>query len=442
MLGLRALARTLTLGLSVAGIAAFPGHALAKGAVTLHAFCDDNGECKDGDTPIQGLTMDAAGNLYGATYLGGSQDAGVVFELSPVGDGTYKPHHLYNFCSQSNCADGSNPETGVILDTQGDIYGTTGLGGAENCGVAYELIPNAARTKWREKILFDFCTRKGSADGEMPGGHGLTYAGAASGALYDGTSPLYGITLYGGNDLQNGGGFGYGVAYALTPKGKKWKQSVLRTFCSEGGDACTDGGAAFSSLLADASGNLYGTLLTGGANGAGVVFEIGAGSHTYTVLYDFCAQANCTDGKSPRAELIFDSTGALIGNTSTGGANNFGAVYKIVPNGADSQESVLYSFCTSSGCPDGVAPVSAVALDSSGALYGTALGGGFGDGVIYKLDGGTETVLYNFCTKAICKDGLMPSGGILLDGTGNLLFETEQGGTHSHGAAFLLKPKN
>ncbi|HEX4862066.1 MAG TPA: choice-of-anchor tandem repeat GloVer-containing protein [Rhizomicrobium sp.] len=442
MLGLRTLARALTLGLAVAGIAAFPGHVLAKGAVTLHAFCDDNGQCKDGDTPIQGLTMDAAGNLYGATFQGGFQNSGVVFELTPVGDGTWKSHRLYSFCAQSDCTDGSNPESGVILDTSGDVYGTTAFGGAQNCGIAYELIPNAARTKWKEKNLFDFCTHAGQADGEMPGGRGLTYAGAASGALYDGTSPLYGITQFGGNGLQNGGNIGYGVAFALTPKGRKWKETILRTFCSEDGSTCTDGGDPFASLLADASGNLYGTLVTGGANGGGVAYEIAAGTHAYTVLYDFCAQANCTDGKNPRAELVFDGTGALIGNTSTGGANNFGAVYKIVPNGADSQESVLYSFCNGSGCPDGAAPISAVALGSSGELYGTALAGGFGEGVIYELSGGTEKVLYNFCSKAICKDGLMPSGGILLDTTGDLLFETEQGGTHSHGAAFLLKPKN
>jgi uncharacterized repeat protein (TIGR03803 family) len=97
----------------------------ASGAYSvLYSFCSQ-ANCTDGASPVGGVIQDAAGNFHGATSGGGSHGSGTVFRLDPAGRETV----LYSFCAVSNCADGSNPQAGVIQDTAGSLYGTTNSGG-------------------------------------------------------------------------------------------------------------------------------------------------------------------------------------------------------------------------------------------------------------------------------------------------------------------------
>lgn len=423
---------------------AFAGHgASAKTKdVEVYSFCaHDGGSCLDGWSPQGGLARDADGNFYGTTFIGGTHNnSGVIYELSPKDDHR-KYTKLYDFCAVQNCGDGGQSGSSLIVDVNGNLYGTT-LYGAGNSGTVFELSPNARRTRWKLKTLFIFGTQNGLADGYYPYGHSLTYAGAASGAPYDGVSPLYGVTEYGGNDLDNLGNFGFGVAFKLTPGRKAWKETVLRTFCSEGGTDCTDGGAPSGGLLMDDAGNLFGGLSVGGTSVGGTIYELSpnGGGWTFTTLHNFCSAANCTDGRTPNGEPIFDTNGSLLDTTGSGGANNFGTIFRLVPNGTSSQEDVLYNFCATSGCPDGGFPNSTLTRDPSGALYGaTGAGGHGGNGILFRYKSGSEKVILSFCQKALCRDGMMPSGPAIFD-DGRLYFETVQGGKADKGGVFYVTP--
>jgi uncharacterized repeat protein (TIGR03803 family) len=242
-----------------------------------------------------------------------------------------------------------------------------------------------------------------------------------------------------------------------------YTESVLYGFCPQTGTNCTDGQNPFAGLIADASGNLYGTTFGGGSNSYGAVFKLapnGDGSYTKSLLYSFCAQSNCTDGEMPQTGLVEDAAGNRYGTTSGGGANcpsesvgtfcNYGTVFELTPgsNGSDT-ESVLYSFCsqiTSGGtCMDGIAP-NGLIVDAAGNLYGTAnAGGAHGSGTVFKLtpgSGGSYSygVLYSFCSQGSCEDGEYPYAGLIEDAAGNLFGTAEYGGGTGGGTVFKLSP--
>lgn len=401
----------------------------ASGATltTLYSFCAKAG-CADGQGPLSGVIADPSGNLYGTTNYGGRyvtvSDGGTVFELVKSGS-TWTHKVLHHFCAQPNCADGSRSVAGLIRDAAGNLYGTTIRGGANNEGVAFELSPKDGA--WRLKVLYDFCAVGGAACADGAGPYaGLTYAGAASGAPYDGTSPLFGTTP--------GGGTGGGVVFQLTQVGGVWQEAVLHTFCTEAG--CADGKSPLGVLLADGGGSLFGTTAEGNPANEGLVFELTKGSGdvwSETVLHSFCPLRHCTDAMDPATALIMDGTGALYGVGGNGGAHHSkGAVFKIVPDGAASQESVLHDFCALRKCADGAEPDTDLVMDSSGNLFGATSGGGRKGGVIFTLNGAYQ-IVYEFCSVKGCRDGSAPRGGLIMDGAGNLFGTTRLGGLHGGG---------
>ncbi len=217
----------------------------------LHSF----GHGTDGTFPVAGLVFDAAGNLYGVTYeggtgscmRGGNPGCGIVFELTPETGGHWGERVLHNFAG----TDGSWPVGSVILDAAGSLYGMTNGGGMIGWGTAYELIHRAGGG-WGDKVLYNF--NETGSSGASP----------YSGLIFDAAGNLYGTT-------EAYGAGGYGTAFKLTPtKAGRWTETTLHGF----GSNFQDGIVPVDSLIFDAAGNLYGTTSAGGTSSLGTVFEI------------------------------------------------------------------------------------------------------------------------------------------------------------------------
>jgi uncharacterized repeat protein (TIGR03803 family) len=372
--------------------------------------------------------MDPSGNLFGVTYSGGKYGAGDVFEFNPAGQYSV----LHSFCKRIGCPDGSMPgRVSLVIDVNGNLYGTTMHGGNPKHpgGVVFELV--RTDSGWHEVTLYKFCNvTKCGGNGDLPL-DGLTYAGAASGQLYDGTSPLFGTTQYGG---ANAGG----IVFSLTPSGsKQWNEQVLYSFCSQ--TNCADGTNPDTPLYIDAQGNIYGTTPNGGqGNNGGVVFELSPSGSSYTesVLYSFCSQANCADGAVPRGGVISDGQGNLYGPTTVGGADDDGLIFELSPNGTQWQFSELADF----NGANGHLPWGTLIRDSNGNLFGAASSGGTKqDGTVFEFNGSLQS-LYSFCPERGCQDGKFPSTGVVEDSAGNLYGATAGGGGNGGGTLYELSP--
>lgn len=409
-------------------MAAAPESASAWTLKTLHAFCSQD-SCPDGDRPVAGLLIDSGGNLYGTTQFGGANNRGVVFEIKSR-NGAWSYRVLHSFCADSGCPDGSIPSAGLILDTSGNLYGTTETGGASNCGTVFEL-----KARHRQlATLYSFCSTSNDAKFPLAG---LTYRGQAVGALYDGKAPLYGTS-------SQGGAPGQGTVYTLARKHRIWSESVLHEFCEAGVGSCADGEAPLGDLIVDGVGNLYGNTTIGGSQGNGVVFELSSGRRKWkeTVLYDFCQLGDCADGDRPLGALLMDSAGALIGTTSLG-PGEAGNLFKLAPDGKSWQQTVLYTFCAEQSCTDGYTPMAGVMMDGAGNVFGTtAFGGTSGAtaGTVFMLAGTEHTVLYNFCSQSDCTDGAFPEAPLVMDAAGNLYGTTAGGVGSARGTVFELTP--
>jgi uncharacterized repeat protein (TIGR03803 family) len=346
----------------------------------------------DGNSPRAGLIFDGAGNLYGTTYNGGTNDAGTVFELTPAGGGTWTEKVLWTF----NDTNGSNPQAGLIFDAAGNLYGTTRNGGTSDNGTVFELTPAAGGT-WTEQVLWRFGT---GTDGTDPRG----------GLIFDGAGNLYGTTSLGGSSRV-------GVAFELTPAGGgTWTEKVLHNFGSG-----TDGSGPQSGLIFDTAGNLYGTTYQGGTYNLGTLFELtpaGGGTWTEKLLHSF---GNGTDGANPYAELIFDTAGDLYGTTYKGGSYGGGTVFRLNTQG----ETLLYSF---SGT-DGDGPIAGLVLDAGGNLYGTTYQGGASNyGAVFEITG-APPVPYQFVTVAPCRlIDTRQTGGPIQGGTFRTFPIPQEGG--------------
>jgi uncharacterized repeat protein (TIGR03803 family) len=290
-------------------------------------------------------------------------------------------------------------------------------------------------------VLHNFCHTSGCQDGSVPLS-GLSYEGQQTGALYDGISPLYGTTLH-----TDDRGDGSGVAYELKPRGG-FIYRLLHTFCLTD---CKDGQFP-SALTFDSRGRLYGVAETGGTIGGGVLFKLLPIKRQLKVLYNFCSQAACADGGQPdlRQTLVRDSSGNIYGTASGGGAHGSGTVWKFRPRGR--KFTVLYDFCSQASCADGASPRAGVTLGSGGEVFGTTPNGGTCDignncGVVFELKDGTYTLLHSFCADGdpCAADGAQPFGALVLDPSGTLFGTTNWGGGGAGGltrggTAFSVTP--
>jgi len=413
-------------GTTYAGGAADKGTVYKLGATGQEAVLYSFGGIPDGAHPYAGITLDAAGNLYGTTYSGGVAGAGAVYEINPAVGETI----IYSFTGSD---DGGHPFAGVVLDESGNLYGTAYDGGPSNMGVVYKITGPG-----QQVVLYGFTRSPGwgppragvilDSEGNLYGttagkdaGEGSVYrldpTGQAT-ALHifngsDGGDPFAGVILDEAGNVYgttySGGAAEKGVVYMLDATGV---ETPLYEFGGGAGGAIPAAGVSL-----DAAGNLYGTTTAGGTRGFGVVYKMDAAGHE-TVLHSFAGGA---DGMQPFAGVILDAIGNLYGTTAYGGPANAGVVYKLDATG---QETVLYSF---TGGTDGANPMEGLTLDASGGLYGTTYYGGEANvGVVYKVDpAGSETVLYSFTGGM---DGANPSSPVVLDAEGNVYGTTLYGG--------------
>ena len=380
----------------------------AQTLTTLHEF-----DRSDGANPYAALLQANDGNLYGTTQFGGASHncrsiygvygCGTIFKISPSGTLTT----LYSFCSQTGCTDGAAPVAGLVQDAQGNLYGATIGGGANDsdlcgdgeyigCGTVFKITPRGALT-----TLYSFCSQSDCTDGTLPGG-GLVQA-------TDGN--FYGTTAAGGTGVcSNPSNPGCGTVFRITPSGTL---TTLHTFCTLSN--CPDGAIPYSALLQASDGNLYGTTGAGGAYSysyGGTIFKMTL-TGALTTLHSF----DRWDGTIPAA-LIQALDGNFYGTTLGGGLNGMGGtVFKMTPAGALSS---LYNFCTMDNCTDGRDPYGALIQGTDGNFYGTTWGGGTGSaGSVFGITpGGTLTTLYSFCHQLNCTAGQLPNAGLFQDTDG------------------------
>jgi uncharacterized repeat protein (TIGR03803 family) len=407
---------SVTLFLTTAFLTAAPS-AQAQTYIDLYNFTGGS----DGGYPATGsLTADGQGNFYGVATAGG-KGYGVVFELSPNGSGGYDETVVYDFCSVEVdfiCTDGalSYYTPTLIFDNDGNLYGTTFSGGANNWGTLFELSPSGSG--WTETVLYSFTSTEG-----FP----------TTGVIRDPAGNLYTTVVCPCATEQNGY-YGGGV-FELGQSGGVWTAHALYMDNLDGGPQNIGGG-----LVMDADGNIFGFTNWGGDAGSGGIFELspnGAGGFDVSVIHTFAGAPK--DGIEPRGTMTLDNAGNLFGTTLAGGKKNVGAVFELVRKKKKGTftEKLVYSFPTNK---DGLAtegsPFAGVVLDADGNLYGGTLNNvEGGDGVIYELVGHKVKVLADLSEAT----GWNPEDSLTLY-DGNLYGLASGGGSHGYGAVFEVTP--
>ncbi|HVI07807.1 MAG TPA: choice-of-anchor tandem repeat GloVer-containing protein [Candidatus Binatia bacterium] len=372
--------------------------------------------------PFGPLVQALDGNLYGTTLVGGINCSpfticGTIFKITSAGTLT----NFYNFCSLPNCTDGGGPQSGLLQALDGNLYGTTtygGIGGENSShGTLFKIDPAGSLS-----TLYMFCALPNCVDGEEPRGNLIQ--------ALDGN--FYGTTFAGGAFA------GAGNIFRLTTASGNLRQ--LYNFCSQPG--CADGSNPTAALLQAPDRNFYGTTEYGGTYGYGTIFKLVPGG-ALTTLYSFCPQqqTDCPDGQYPSTgALALSSDGGFYGTTQAGGAYGQGTAFRISRDGA---LITLHSFCRGllPFCPDGAEPLSGVIQATDGNFYGIAHEGGSpsGGGLIFKMTPqGSVSVVYDFCSRTNCTDGLYPQAGLVQATDGSLYGTTISGSTPNYGVVFRL----
>jgi uncharacterized repeat protein (TIGR03803 family) len=405
-----------------------PVPAHAQTFTVLHTF-----EGTDGAEPVGVLVLDSAGNIYGTTGIGGGGTKCPNFSNSGCGSAfalnkAGREVGLHSF----NGPNGAGPDAGLVRDAAGDFFGTTVGGGmnAKACGgtQGYGCGIAFRLTKTGKETMYEF---KGTPDGSNP----------QAPLVEDPAGNLYGTTPGGGaNQL--------GAVFKIDTHGR---EAILYSFAGPPAGG-SDGAFSYNGVIRDAAGNLYGVTFAGGMFGEGAVYELNTAGEE-TLLHSF---AGGSDGAQPDSALLLDTDGNLYGTTANGGngecgGTGCGVIFELSPqSGGGWTETVFYTFCSLSGCADGKAPLGPLVRGSSGSLYGvTYFGGtprdcnGDGCGVVFEVDkAGKETVLHSFTGGS---DGAFPAAGLTIDNSGNLYGTTEQGGAICYtsftcGVVFKITP--
>jgi uncharacterized repeat protein (TIGR03803 family) len=393
----------------------------------------------NGSAPTAALIADASGDLFGTTLMGGPNGSGAVFEMKNSGtDGApvyaSAPITLVSFGSSG--PNGFNPRAPLTADANGNLFGTTSAGGANDDGTVFE-IKNAGTAA---------APVYASAPTTLISFDGFNGAYSYGGLTADANGDLLGTTLGGGAyrdgtvfEIQNTGTVAAPI-YASAP-------TTLVTFNG------SNGAAPYAGLTADANGDLFGTTYRGGANDEGAVFEIKntrtvatpVYSNTPTTLVTF----NGSNGAAPAAGLISDANGDLFGTTENGGTNNCGTVFEIQNTGtiaAPIYASAPTTLVTFNGS-NGASPTAGLIADANGDLFGTTLSGGaYGYGTVFEVKntGTVAAPIYSSATTTLVSfgsngsNGYYPGAGLTADANGNLFGTTGNGGDGGDGTVFEI----
>jgi len=344
----------------------------------------------NGSYPSAPLIQGLDGNFYGTTVEGGSLDVGTVFRITPTGQLT----KLHDF---NDVTDGAFSYAGLMLATNGNLYGVTNQGGAHNDGAIFQITRAG-----QFSTIYAFCSRPGCDDGSLP----------AAALIQAADGNFYGTTSEGGADNA-------GSVFRITPAGKL---TTLYSFCSL--SKCADGSQPIAPLVQGRDGNFYSTTFAGGTHQDGTVFKL-TPSGQLTTLYSFCAKAACVDGKNPYGGgLIQGKDGDFYGSTIVGGTDNLGTIFKITGSGGFTN---LHSFVFT----DGESPYAGLVQATDGNFYGiTQIGGASDMGVIFQITpSGQLTILYDLCSQSGCIDGSIGYGGLIQSTNGTLYGPAQSGGT-------------
>lgn len=403
----------------------------------------------DGATPVGGVVFDSAGNLYGATQDGGSSvchsiyQCGTVYQLKPPaksGDPwTETILHVFRGNAEN---DGASPFGGLVIDSAGNLYGTTAYGGTGDCvllgsklgcGAVFELSPPTEKGgAWAETVLYSFPTSK---QGYVPWGD----------LVFDKQGNLYGSTIFGGGKGTTCDAFYQycGAVFELSPpktKGGKWTEKLLHGFESGKDGANPNGGLVF-----DTKGTVYGTTYGGGnesgecgTGGCGTAFALvppkeKGDTWPETIVHRF--NYDKSDASNPMAGLVLDPKGNLYGTSMSGGPGPGGTVFRLSPPSNKPgtwTETILHGF---NGKAGGYDPEGAITLDSRGNLYGTTNVGTGGSvrGSVFQLKQPSRkdlawalNTIHGFTG---IPDGENPTASVTFDKNGNLYSTTQYGGT-------------
>jgi len=386
--------------------------ASAQTLTTLVSFNSSNGAYLRA-----GLIADANGNLFGTTAGGGASGDGTVFEIANTDTGYAEtPTTLVSF----NYSNGRAPYAGLIADANGNLFGTTGLGGVPGYGTVFEIAKTDTGYADTPTTLVSFNGRDG--------------LGPHAGLIADANGNLFGTTAVGG--VVNGGGSNAGTVFeiAKTDTGYADTPTTLVSFND------TNGRYPEAGLIADANGNLFGTTANGGVSGYGTVFEIAKTDTGYADTPTTLVSFNRSNGANPHGGLIADANGNLFGTTYDGGGSDGGTVFEIAKTdtGYADTPTTLVSFNGSNG----FYPHAGLIADANGNLFGTTVGGGVSRyGTVFeiaKTDTGyadTPTTLVSFNGS----NGASPYGGLIADANGNLFGTTQNGGVSRFGTVFEIE---
>jgi len=352
----------------------------------------------DGANPLNGLMMGAGGFMYGTTSAGGAYNNGTVFRIAPTGI-------LQTIYAFRGGADGSTPQSFLVEDSAGYLYGTTSGGGAFGGGTVFRIV-NSTKT-----ILHNFGS---GSDGSAPLG----------GLAFDSAGNLYGTTSAGGAN-------GNGAVFMLSASGILWRETVLYSFGTG-----TDGAVPYAGVTLDSAGDVLGTTSAGGTGGYGTIFELSkAHSWAETIVYNF---QNQNDGAVPYAGLIADGHGNFYGAATEGGSLGGGSIFELTPAGSGWN---FNAFASLAGW--GISGTFRnLMLSPSGTLYATThCDGQDSAGTVYELvpgSGGTwtYTLLYSFTGGT---DGLYSFSNLVMFAN-RLYGTTNEGGAYGYGVVFAVVP--
>jgi uncharacterized repeat protein (TIGR03803 family) len=343
----------------------------------------------DGAGPLDSaLVQGEDGDLYGTTSIGGEARGGIVYKITAASQMTI----LHSFCSEANCSDGLSPSGGLLLGADGNFYGTTEFGGPNDAGTIFQITPDGT--------LFTLHIFTGG-DGALP----------RSPLIQAANGDFYGVT-------PQGGANNWGTIFKMSPNGTL---TTLYSFIKE---------QAEPSLVQATDGNFYGTTADGGANNRGTIFRL-----TPSGGFGFFHSFDCSDGCIPYAGLVQGSDGYLYGNTSFGGLstnceNGCGTAFRISLSG---ELTTIHNFDSS----DGADPTASLIQATDGNFYGTTVAGGtYGKGTVIQITpDGVVTTLHSFRGN----DGDQPYGPISQATSGKLHGTTYGGtGTAAEGTVFSV----